>query len=665
MTTSRRREPTLAPIRRAPSAPVRARRRTAALVAATAVLGLTGAAVLAGCGHSGGLAASGSPAPGMPAHPNSPAIGAPAAYVTRAAAGPTGTSGASGATGATGVAASSVTISPRDGTIDARDDTQISFLGAPAADISDVSVVGSQSGNHTGRLEDYVSAPGASFVIDKRFMPGETVTVHAHIGSGAGAGTVSTSFTIAHVYLPSRQAFPITPGTSAQEQHYLSDPGVTPSLVTVTTPPRAGAAPGDFLLAPYQGPGAPGPMILDGKGGLVWFHPLPKGDAATDFKVVQYEGKPVLSWWQGHILSVGFGQGEDFLYDSSYHRVAEIKAGNSMHADLHELRVTPQGQAWIDCFQPIYMNLSQYGGLSKGVITDSVIQEIDIKTGLVMYEWHALGHISPAESYTPPQKRVYPWDFIHVNTISLGPNNTMLLSSRSMWTLFDVDIHTGAVLWRLGGKKSDWKLGPGVKFFYQHDAEWQPNGEISMFDNGASPPMEKQSRGLLLKLDTTAKTVTLVKQFVNTNQTLLASSQGDTQSLAGGDWLMGYGGLPNFTEYDSAGHILFDATLAKGDQSFRTYLQSWTGQPTTRPALAAQSAGTGLLNVEASWNGATTVARWKVLAGSSSSKLATVATATRSGFETKIPVRASGPYVAVQALGSAGQVLATSATVHA
>ena len=160
-------------------------------------------------------------------------------------------------------------------------------------------------------------------------------------------------------------------------------------------------------------------------------------------------------------------------------------------------------------------------------------------------------------------------------------------------------------MWRLGGRNAV-QLGPGVHVVYQHDAEWQPNGEISMFDNGASPPMEKQSRAVAEarhdRQDGHAG------QAVRRHQRdLLASSQGDTQSLPGGDWLMGYGGLPNFTEYDSSGHILFD--LHQASQSFRTYLQSWTGQPTTRPAVAAQPAGTGLLNVEASWR--TGRPRWR------------------------------------------------------
>ena len=159
--------------------------------------------------------------------------------------------------------------------------------------------------------------------------------------------------------------------------------------------------------------------------------------------------------------------------------------------------------------------------------------------------------------------------------------------------------------WRIGGDRSSFKLGPGTHTYWQHDAEWQPGGLISVFDNGSDPPKEKQSRGLLLDANVGARTVTLVKQFVNPSRTLLPSSQGNMLSLPGGDWLMGYGGLPNFTEYDASGHVLLDGTLGKSVQDFRTYLAPWSGQPTSAPAVVARPGVGGTIAASMSWNGAT------------------------------------------------------------
>ncbi|HEX4467497.1 MAG TPA: arylsulfotransferase family protein, partial [Solirubrobacteraceae bacterium] len=220
------------------------------------------------------------------------------------------------------------------------------------------------------------------------------------------------------------------------------------------------------------------------------------------------------------------------------------------------------------------------------------------------------------------------------------------------------------IRWRIGGAHSSFKGGAGTSFYWQHDAEWQSDDEISLFDNGAAPNKEKQSRGLLLKVDTQAKTVSLLKAFTNSSRTLLTSSQGNTLSLPGGNWLMGYGGLPDFTEYDASGHILFDATLGKDVQDFRTYLFPWEGHPTTKPVIKASVSG-GSASVAVSWNGATQVASWRVLAGSSPSALVPVATAPWSGFQTTVAAPSAGPYFEVWALDSAGNVLGASAAAKA
>jgi hypothetical protein len=574
-------------------------------------------------------------------------------------------------------AANPVTVSPLPGTEDASPATQISFLGAAGTQVSDVRVVGSRSGVHSGRLEGYSTGTGASFLPSRPFVAGERVTVRALVGTGAGDPSLAanTTFTIAQQAAVSQKEFPNNPGEQSAIQHYVSAPTLTPSTVRVTTAAQPGSTPGDLFLAPYQGAGTPGPMIAEQDGALVWFHPLPPGESATNFQVQQYQGQPVLTWWQGRILEVGFGQGEDVIYNTSYQPVAHIRAGNGYHADLHEIRLTPQGTAWIDAFDTVHMNLSgvrvsgQHGA-SNGVLMDSVIEEIDIKTGLVMWEWHALGHIGLSESHNPPPNSSYPWDYIHINSVDPGPSGEeVLLSARNSWTLYDVDMHSGGFRWRLGDRRSSFKLGPGTRFYWQHDAEWQPGGLISVFDNGSTPAKEKQSRGLLLEPNASSHTVTLVKQLVNPTHTLLASSQGNVLNLSlgdtGGNWLMGYGGLPNFTEYDASGHILLDGTLGKNVQDFRTYLSPWSAHPTSTPSVAVQSGAAGTLTVAASWNGATEVASWQVLAGASPTSLAPVASAPKSGFQTSIAVKPTPAYVAVQALNAAGAAIGSSPTIKA
>ncbi len=558
--------------------------------------------------------------------------------------------------------ANPVAVSPEPGTPDASPNTQISFLGGAGTKVGEVTVTGSSSGHHSGVLRAYSTGTGESFIPSHPFAPGERVSVHARVIAGPNSGTVATSFTIAHQVSPSQKEFPNNPGNRNQVQHYVSAPGLTPSTVHIYTAPKPGAAPGDLFLAPYQGMGTPGPMISDQAGNMIWFHPLPSGESATNFQVQQYEGRPVLTWWQGRILEVGFGQGEDVIYDDTYHQIARVRAGNGYRADLHEIRLTPEGTAWIDMFDPIGMNLSSVHGLANGVITDSVVQEIDIKTGLVMWEWHALGHVPISESRKEISKSQWPWDYVHVNSVDPGSSGDVLLSARNTWTIYDVEVHSGAIRWRLGGSHSSFTGSSGTRFYWQHDAEWQQGGLISVFDNGSDPPEEKQSRGLLLELDSSAHRVSLHKAFVNPSRTLLATSQGNVLTVPGGNWLLGYGGLPDFTEFDAAGNVLLDGTLGKNVQDFRTYLSPWSGRPSGGPSVAVKPGSGGSLSVYASWNGATEVASWRVLAGASAGALAPASSAARTGFQTTITT-AAAPYLQLQALDASGAVLAASPVV--
>jgi hypothetical protein len=561
-------------------------------------------------------------------------------------------------------AANPVAVSPMPGTPDVSPATQISFLGGDATSVSAVRVVGSRSGVHTGVIRRYSTGTGASFLPVRPFAAGERVTVRANVSTGSRSRPASSTFTIARQAIVPQQEFPLNAGNPHEVQHYASAPALTPSAVRVTTSARPGASPGYLFLAPYQGDGSAGPMIVDQRGGLVWFQPLPAGEQAANFDVQQLDGRPVLTWWEGRIIQTGFGEGQDVVYDDSYRRIATIRAGNGYSADLHQLRLTPQGTAWIDAFDPIHADLRSVHGPADAVLTDSVLQEVDVRTGLVMWEWHAFGHIPITESKNPVPHN-YPWDYAHLNSADPGREGDVLVSVRNTSTLYDIDLRSGGVRWRLGGARSSFALGAGTRFFWQHDAEFQPGGLISVFDNGSDPPMERQSRGLLLRPDAATHTVALAHQFTNPSRTLLAESQGNMLGLPGENWLLGYGRLPNFTEFDKDGHVLLDGTLGRNVQSFTTFLSPWSGHPPTQPSLLAHSAGAGAIGVTASWNGATEVAAWRVLAGASIATLAPVATAARTGFETTLVVHAAGPYVAVQALDSAGAVLATSATAKA
>lgn len=560
----------------------------------------------------------------------------------------------------------SVTVSPLNGTPDASPRTQISFLGAPAGEITQVSVVGSRSGRHSGRLASYVSATGASFLPARPFIEGEQVTVTALVGPAGHSERVSSTFMIArldHYHFTPMSAPPAAkPGTV---QSFVSQPTLQPPSVQVTVhSPQA--TPGDVFLAPDHGYGQWGPMIIDGSGRLVWFQPAPKGNAAMDFKVESYQSRPVLVWWQGYIPSLGVGFGTDEIYDSSYRPVAQIRPGNGYWADLHDIQITPTGSAFITAYSLVHADLSSGGGSRQGTLLDAILQEVDIKTGLVMFEWHAYGHVALGDSYSPPPASPsQPWDYFHINSISLDPwgDGNFLISARNTWAGYEIDHHTGQVLWRLGGKHPSFKMGAGTGTAYQHNIRWQPDHTITIFDDGATPKEHSQSRVIRERIDWAHRTVELIGRYVHT-PSLLTGSQGNDQVLTNGNSFVGWGEQPYFTEFNPSGQTLFDAHIPAPGSTYRAYRFPWNATPTTSPAIALKTTSPGNDTVYASWNGATEATQWRVLAGASPSSLSPVATVIDTGFETAIPLQSTAGYFAAQALSPTGQVLGTSPAIQ-
>jgi hypothetical protein len=563
--------------------------------------------------------------------------------------------------------AGAVTVSPLPGSRDASPATQISFLGVPSRELSAISVVGSLSGRHAGRLAAYSQGDGASFLPARPFAEGERVTVRGRLRVGGTVRPLFDQFAVALQDPITSTPEPIHPGGPSGVQGFRSRPDLRPPLLTVTVQSPA-AEPGDMFVAPYTGPGQAGPMILDANGGLLWFKPLPTHTYATNLSVQEYRGRPVLTWWQGNISVHGFGLGADIIADGSYTEIAHVKAGNGLQADLHEFQLTPRGTALITAYDPILCNLSSVGGSSYGAVTDGMVQEVDVRTGLVERQWTSVDHVAMSESYESARRTstASPYDFFHVNSIDLERDGSMLVSARNTWTIYDIDPDTGQVIWRLGGKLSSFTTIPGTKTAWQHDPRELADGSISIFDNGSSPTVHSQSRGVVLSLDPLHRTVALVSQFVH-SPPLISESQGNMQALANGDWFVGWGQTPDFSEFGTEGQLVFDAHFPRWTQSYRSFRFNWTGMPVHGPAVAFQPASSRPATVYASWNGATLVAAWRVLAGATPTSLNPVAQAARTGFETAIglPPGTAGSYVAVQALDGAGRVLGVSAPVSA
>jgi hypothetical protein len=289
------------------------------------------------------------------------------------------------------------------------------------------------------------------------------------------------------------------------------------------------------------------------------------------------------------------------------------------------------------------------------------VQEIDMKTGLVRWEWHSIDHVGVSESETPTPTKPIPWDWFHINSIDLEPDGNIFISARSTWASYQIEAGNGNILWRLGGLKSSFKMGPGTETAWQHDGRILPNGEVTLFDDGSNPPIHRQSRAIRIALDFKTHEAHLSSSYTHPSPPLLTPSQGNMQTLADGNVVVGYGGVPAISEFSQGGSLLLDAHLPLDMSFYRAFRFPWSGRPSSPPTVLANLSNTGEETiVHMSWNGATEVASWRVLAGEHPESLAAQVTIPASDFESSTILPKKYAYATVQALDPAGHTLGTS-----
>lgn len=496
------------------------------------------------------------------------------------------------------------------------------------------------------------------------------------LAGASAAGAAGLSLSACTTDAASQPILATPAADSSSGPPFVSRPDLTPPKITI----RRHGVPADpryiFLNAPYSGPGHGGTIILDQHGHFVWFGPNTATHHRMNFSVQTYNNQPVLTWFQGLIVG-GFGQGELVIADSSYKIRHVIRAVGGQLADFHEFVVTPQNTALITIYRKhANVDLRAVGGQASGHLVSGVAQEIDIATGKLLFEWDSWDrnhpHVRLTETYQQfgvgdggNGTQASPYNYFHINSLAIDQDGDLLISGRNTCAVYKVSRTTGQIIWRLNGKRSDFTMGPRSKFFWQHHVRPFSNGRLTIFDNAANGPTvnEKQSRALILRLDTSAMHASLQKAYIHPGQQMIAGAMGSAQLLGDGRMFVGWGTEPHFSEFAADGSLLLDGDIEKGDASYRGFTADWKGRPTERPAAAARHRTGGGATVYASWNGATNVASWTVFAGATRTSLRQVGSGRRSGFETAIAVRAKGPYFVVQAHDANGKALAKSAAV--
>ncbi len=441
-------------------------------------------------------------------------------------------------------------------------------------------------------------------------------------------------------------------------------PALRPPAIDIT-----GSAParGYLFVGPsgsVNGDGSqPGAMLVDRVGDPVWFQPVSTGDWAANVRVQGFRGQSVLTWWEGKVVN-GYGTGEAVIADRSYGEIARVRAANGRQMDIHEFLLTPQGTALFFCTpEVVHEDLRPLHGPRDGQVLETTIQEVDVRSGRLVSEWRSLEHVPVTESYLPLAE---PYDYMHANSIALDADGHLLICARHTWALYKLERRSGAVIWRLGGRRSDFAIERGAQFAWQHHATPLGDAVITLFDDGSNGPIktETQSRGLFLAVDERGRRVRAARSYTHPRG-LSSGAMGSVQVLPDGHVVVGWGLDPYTTEFAPDGSVVSDARLPAGINSYRGFRHRWTGRPQAKPATATRRDARGAHStVYTSWNGATHVRFWKVHVGTSASDLHTAGVAKHQGFETAIPLGSASGFVALTALDRHGKALGRSEPIR-
>ena len=489
----------------------------------------------------------------------------------------------------------------------------------------------------------------------------------------------------------------LTPAPTLQSPevwNFVSEPDLHPMKVAVNTF-NPGTSSGLIFLAPYAFSddsiiGQPGALIVDNLGNPVYFRPLSSPNLMnTDFRLQQLNGNPVLTFWQGTLATPPVytnapgGSSEPcscyYILDNTYAVIKTVTAQNGYTSDIHEFLLTPANTALLLSTQKVPMDLTPYGGPQDGFVQDFAVQEVDLETNELLFFWNALNHIPLANSFEPASSASSTenvWDAYHLNAIGLTDDvDDIVVSGRNTWTVYRINKPTGGIVWQLGGKQSNFTIESGAEFSWQHDVRFFPGNVITLFDDNCCesdtvPPGTPPSHGLELQLNLITMTASPLTTYYH-DPNITISSQGNVQTLSTSNKFIGWGQSKYYSEYAAGGNtidnpgmnLLYDAQMPGNNYTYRAYRENWTATPYYPPSIAVASIN-GQTTVYASWNGSTETTSWQVFAGNSPTTLLLAGNASKTGFETVIPVASNGPYFQVKALDIGNVVIGVSSVIR-
>ena len=276
----------------------------------------------------------------------------------------------------------------------------------------------------------------------------------------------------------------------------------------------------------------------------------------------------------------------------------------------------------------------------------------------MLFEWRSLDHVDARRDARAASGA--PLDYFHINSIDIDADGDLLVSARNTWAVYKIDRGPATIVWRLGGKRSDFALGPGRAVRLAARRAPPRTARITIFDNGATPQVEPQSRAIVVAARQEARCARRSCAGRTPHRRLAVARSSGRAEQPNGNVFVGWGTEPYFTEY---GPTAASASTRASRTAART-----TGRSGCRGSGARAAPGGRYRNAHGrarSTCRGTAPPRSRVAArpGPRPGALAPAAP-SRAGLRDRAPHDAGRQYAPAVALDACGHVLGRSKTLR-
>jgi len=493
-------------------------------------------------------------------------------------------------------------ISPKPNSILVSAETNIILQNAndvnpSTVDPNLISVVGSESGTHTGEL--LLSDDHKTIVFNPHipFSSDEVVNVTVQEGIKTVDGTVFSGYSFKFNIAPEIKT--INNGYGTDDDIYLSgnqssnEKEKYQSTAALPAPPIQidsvnDPAPGHIFMATWDRniPHVYGNyiFILDESGQIV--DSVRVNGAPFDFKV---QPNGLLSYALGDFSGKVPGAEDELRHivlDSTLAVVDSFKMKNGYLTDFHEFLMLPNGHVMMMSYHNVIYDMSTMvpGGKTDATLVINIIQEQD-RDKNVVFEWRNIDYIPIEDTDLDlTDSRI---NYGTLNAFDIDDDGNILASFRNHSEIMKISRETGEVMWRWGSDRGgitfvgEHEENAPYYFARQHDIRRLDNGNVSLFDNGQfhTPPY---SRAVEYTLDEVNMKATMVSEFVYPTGNIFAAAAGNAQKLPGEGWFVGYGILApnsqvkrNVVEYKDDGSIALELSLPNNVIAYRSFKMPW------------------------------------------------------------------------------------------